>query len=174
MTLSIYQKSVYLIIFNATMIARSIGKIIKKNSGRKTLNDFRNNVFKEIEKLTQLIDSGKLKEKHLFETMDNISKKFNISYGQAQKPINVILKFHFYLTKNTNKNIKKVLHCPIDSIILKFIKRSSWTLSKIEKEKYKEFQELIEKQSSCKVEFDIQWDKQHLERAGIKADMVSA
>jgi hypothetical protein len=43
-----HQKSIYLIIFNATMISRSIGKNIKTG---KNVKDFKVRVFQELEKL---------------------------------------------------------------------------------------------------------------------------
>jgi hypothetical protein len=49
MALTIYQKSVYLIIFNATMISRSIGKNIKAG---KSVKDFKIKVFEKLEMLT--------------------------------------------------------------------------------------------------------------------------
>ncbi|HBI81853.1 MAG TPA: hypothetical protein DDY04_07945 [Bacteroidales bacterium] len=164
MTLTIHQKSVYLIIFNATMILRSVGKNIKAD---KSVKDFKVKVFKELENLTNKMDTGKLTEENIIYSIESLSNKFGISFGQAQKPINVILKYHFYLTKNNDDHIKKTLHCPIDSIILKELGNSGISLTKITKDKYLGIQKEIENRCDTRIEFDTQWDEQHLQAEGI-------
>lgn len=64
---------------------------------------------------------SKLTEKDIIDAINSLVNEFGISFGQAQKPINVILQYHFYLA-NGGDAIKKVLHCQIDSIILKGIR----------------------------------------------------
>jgi len=164
MALTIYQKSVYLIIFNATMISRSVGKNIKRN---KSLKDFKVRVFKELEILTSKMDTRILTEENIIDSINNLRNEFGISFGQAQKPINVILKYHFYLTKSNEDHIKKMLHCPIDSVILKKLGKSGISLTKIKKEKYLEIQKDIENRCDTKIAFDTQWDEQHLRDEGI-------
>lgn len=164
MGLTIYQKSVYLIIFNATMISRSVAKNIGEN---RDVKDFKVRVFKELETLTNKMDTGTLTEKDILDSIDNLSNEFRISFGQAQKPINVILKYHFYLTRSNDKKIEKILHCPIDSLILKKLNIRGISLTKINKEIYLEIQKDIEDRCNTKIAFDTQWDEQHLRDEGI-------
>jgi len=170
MALTIHQKSVYLIIFNATMISRSVGKSLKNNKklkGIKDLKDFKVRVFEELNKLTDLMDKEKLIEENILKSIMILSDEFEISFGQAQKAINVILKYHFYLTKNKNNNIKRILNCPIDSVILETLNKKGLSLTKINEKKYLELQQEIETHHSLRIEFDDQWDKQHLKKQGI-------
>jgi len=164
MALIIHQKSVYLIIFNATMISRSVGKNIKAG---KSVKDFKVKVFEEIEVLTNKMDNCALTEKNIIDSIDTLSNEFGISFGQAQKPINVILKYHFYLTKSNDDHIKKALHCPIDSLILKKLGKSGISLTKITKEKYLGIQKEIENRCDTRIAFDTQWDEQNLRAEGI-------
>jgi hypothetical protein len=164
MALTIHQKSIYLIIFNATMISRSVRKNIKAG---KSVKDFKARVFKELEILTNKMDTSTLTEENIIDSIDNLRNEFGISFGQAQKPINVILKYHFYLTKSNESPIKKMLHCPIDSLILKKLGKSGISLTKINKEKYLEIQKDIGNRGDTRIAFDTQWDEQHLQEEGL-------
>lgn len=167
MALTIYQKSVYLIILNATMILRSVGKSLKANESDKSVKDFKIKVFEKINKLTDLMDKRLLKENNILDSIKELSKEFPISFGQAQKPINVILKYHFYLTKNENAEVKKILYCPVDSIILRKFKKNKVFLTNIKEKEYLEIQREIEKVAPVRIKFDIKWDEQHLRDEGI-------
>jgi len=161
MPLTIHQKSVYLTIFNATMILRSVGKNIKG-----TLKDFKVRVFEELEKLISKMDEGTLTERDIIDSIDNLTREFGISFGQAQKPINVILKYHFYLTKKNDDRLKGTLHCPIDSFILRKLGKKGISLTKIDKEEYLKIQEEIKNRSPARITFDT-WDEQHLRDEGL-------
>ncbi|MCL4386650.1 MAG: hypothetical protein M1326_10135 [Cyanobacteria bacterium] len=168
MPLTIYQKSVYLTIFNATMISRSVGRTFHGNQLR-----FKKKVFNIIECLTSLMDAGDLTEEHIINAIYTLSNDTDVSWGQAQKPINVILKYHFFLTiglTDPNNEIKRVLHCPIDSKILNIIGRPNLKLTNIDETTYMEIQMCIQEQGNMptRVDFDEQWDKQHLQDAGIE------
>ena len=165
MSLTIYQKSVYLIIVNATMILRSVGKSLKGKS--KTVKQFKIQVFKQIDKLIVLMDTNQLAEENIIEAIEKLSDEFEISFGQAQKAINVILKYHFYLSNNKNNEIKKILHCPLDSIILCKLKEDNLSLARINKQRYLEIQSSIQKYNLVRLDFDTQWDNQHLRDEGI-------
>jgi len=162
--LSIHQKSVYLIILNATMILRSIGKTFKKNG--KELIDFKKRLFKELEDLTYKMDKGLLMETDIINSIRRLEKNFGISFGQAQKPINVVLKYHFYGTCNMDSRIKSILHCPLDSKILKEIGCYLF-LPHIDYKKYNEIQNLIATKAQSRLEFDSIWDRQHLTDEGL-------
>lgn len=173
MGLTIHQKSVYLTIYNATMIARSIGKTFKrkfkKEEAEKKLKEFKIEVFKKLDNLTDLMNTNKLTEKHILTSIRKLKEKFNISFGQAQKPINVILKYHFYLAKGQDNSMKKVLHCPIDSQKLPELNRSGVPLTKICEEIYKEIQKKIEVKDeySAKIDLDNKYDEKSLKYWGL-------
>lgn len=149
------------------MVLRSVGKNIKAG---KSVKDFKVRVFQELEKLINKMDKSKLTEHDIVSAIESLVNEFGISFGQAQKPINVILKYHFYLTDGDD-NIIKVLHCPVDSIILKKLGKSGVSLTKIDKNRYLKLQQEIkgktENCGSTRIEFDTQWDEQHLQDEGI-------
>jgi len=161
MTLSLHQKSLYLMIYNATMISRSVGR------ADKNVRDFKISVFEELEKLTDKMDAGTLVEKNIIRSIDELRNEFEISFGQAQKPINVILKYHFYLTKSDESTIKDVLHCPIDSVILEELDRKKKSLSDIDKEEYLKIQKDIGDRGKTRIGFDTKWDEQNLREEGL-------
>ena len=163
MSLKTYQKSIYFILFNATMISRSVGKTIK---GRKDMKYFKLRLFKKLDNLTTLMDNKKLTENNILKAIENLANEFRISFGQAQKAINVILKYHFYLTNNKNIQVKKALYCPLDSIILKALKKRKF-LTNINKEEYLEIQNEIAKRCFPRIDFDKIWEKQLLQKAGL-------
>ncbi|NQU19347.1 hypothetical protein HQ550_04245 [bacterium] len=167
--LTIEQKSVYLVILNATMILRSIGKRFKKN--RQKLKDYKIKLFSETERLVAKMEKGRLKEKDIILAIRILSKKCNISFGQSQKAINVLLKFHYRMyEKYLNKNIKPILNCPLDSIILNEleIKKSLTSINEID---YQDIQNKIAnkmaKTSLARIDFDRVWDKRHLKEEGL-------
>lgn len=113
------------------------------------------------------MDTGKFTEDKILASIEALSKEFQISFGQAQKPINVILKYHFYLAKIEDDRIKKELNCPIDSTILKALHISGTSLTKIGKKKYLAIQQEIQNGRPSRIEFDTQWDERHLREKGI-------
>ena len=163
MSLKTYQKSIYFILFNATMISRSVGKTIK---GRKDMKYFKLRLFKKLDNLTTLMDNKKLTENNILKAIENLANEFCISFGQAQKAINVILKYHFYLTNNKNIQVKNALYCPLDSIILKALKKRKF-LTNINKEEYLEIQNEIAKRCFPRIDFDKIWEKQLLQKVGL-------
>ena len=167
MVLTIYQKSVYLIIFNATMISRSVGKSLKSNNSGKSLKDFKVSIFQELDVLTRKMDASQLTENDILSSIRNLAEKFNVSFGQAQKAINVILKYHFYLTNNEDNKIKNILHCPIDSVVLKNLLGGSSPLTNIDEGLYIKIQNSIKLRGETRIDYDIVWDNQHLKDEGI-------
>jgi hypothetical protein len=108
MGLTIAQKSVYIIIYNATMIWRSIGKTITKNQ----ILPYKKALFKEVGILCAKMDKELLSNYDIVRAIEKLCNKFEkLSFGQSQKGINVILKYHFLLSHN-NGAIKMVLDCP--------------------------------------------------------------
>lgn len=164
MSINIYQKSVYIGLFNSTMIGRSVGKTLKK-SNRK-FRDFKLAVLKESEKLISKMKGNNLSEKDIIVSLDKLAEDFKISYGQAQKGINVILKYHYQLYKNLKKYNGRALHCPLDSNILAELEIKDLPLSKINKETYLSIQDKIANLSDIRVDFDERYEKKYVARIG--------
>jgi hypothetical protein len=55
------------------------------------------------------------------------TKDQKLSYGQAQKPLNVFLKLYVDWARLPKRELADklapVLHCPLDSVVMKFVKR---------------------------------------------------
>jgi len=150
------------------MILRSIGKTLKVNSNQKSIKDYKIRLFQELDKLTLKLDQGQLDEPDIINSIQSLVDEFDISFGQAQKAVNVILKYHFHLFNGENKDIKSVLHCPLDSVILKHLfAGEKISLTDIDRALYIIIQRLIEKKGETKIDFDINWDIQHLKDEGI-------
>jgi hypothetical protein len=164
--MTLQQKSVYLIILNATMILRSIGRTLKQNHIGTTA-DYKRSLFNKLEHLTACMDDGRLTEEQIIKTIKALAAEFDISIGQSQKAINVILKFHFYLSTKQNKTMRKVLHCPVDKIILHGLKWRQTSLNKIDLQEYRAIQREIAARCTSKIEFDRNWDIQLLQKNGI-------
>jgi hypothetical protein len=165
MPLTNEQKSAYLVILNATMILRSIGKTFKRD--KEKLKNFKVKIFTEIQELIDKMEQGQLKEEDIISSIERISNKFNISFGQSQKAINVLLKYHYYMfEKYLNEQVKPALHCPLDSVILNKlgIKQS---LTKIDRKEYLNIQQKISEIKSPRINFDREWDIHHLKEEGI-------
>lgn len=170
MSLNIYQKSVYIGLFNSTMIGRSVGKMFKKE--HKIFKDFKLAILEESEDLICKMERKTLSEKDIIDILDKIAERFKISYGQAQKGINVILKYHYQLYKDLKKYNGEILHCPLDSNILAELGIKNLPLSKINKETYLFIQKRIEvemvKLSKIRLDLDEKYEKKYLARIGIK------
>lgn len=114
-----------------------------------------------------MMDKGNLGEEYILNSIRRLSNEFMIKFGQAQKAINVLLKYHFYLTRSDDIHTKKVLNCPIDSLILKSLHMSGVRLTNIDEETYQRIQKEIQNRSPIRIDFDTRWDEQHLKKAGI-------
>jgi len=165
--LTVYQKSVYLIILNATMILRSIGRTLQLNNAVLTVHDFKIQLFGKIENLTNLIEANEFTENELINCITDLANYFSISIGQSQKAINVILKYHYHLTGINNNELKLSLHCPIDSKILSVLEINNLNLTAIDIERYLELQNMIAQRTEYRIDFDYNWDRQHLEDEGL-------
>lgn len=169
MPFSLQQKSAYSILYNSTQIARSLGKLRYFKKNPRNLKTFKSDVFNEIEKLTKKIDSNKIKNDDIINSINTIHSRFSkkgVSFGQVQKPINVILKFHFYLCTNKLDTTKKELDCPLDSTILGELGERV-TLINMDKSMYLQLQEkiLLHKNNKYKTKIDVDeiYDKANLD-----------
>ncbi|OQA67604.1 MAG: hypothetical protein B6D44_01065 [Ignavibacteriales bacterium UTCHB2] len=149
------------------MILRSIGLTLHRNNAVLTIRDFKIQLFNKIESLTDLIDTSAFNETELINHITELANYFSISIGQSQKAINVILKYHYHLTRINNNEIKRALHCPIDSKILAVLEINNLSLNAIDIERYLEIQNTISQRIEYRVDFDVHWDTQHLEAEGL-------
>ncbi|HQI40320.1 MAG TPA: hypothetical protein PK665_04435 [Ignavibacteriaceae bacterium] len=117
--------------------------------------------------MTDLIDTSAFNETELINHITELANYFSISIGQSQKAINVILKYHYHLTRINNNEIKRALHCPIDSKILAVLEINNLSLNAIDIERYLEIQNTISQRIEYRVDFDVHWDTQHLEAEGL-------
>ena len=163
MNLSLEHKSLYLILFNATMIGRSPGKTLMEDE----LKQFKIAAFEEVDKLAGRMDKGEISEDDIMSSIDSLRARFRISFGQAQKPINVILKYHFYLTRSWDTKTKGVLHCPIDSVQLERLGKRGTSLARLDKDNYLELQAQIQTKGQTRIDFDRMWDELNLRSSGI-------
>ena len=113
------------------------------------------------------MDNNTLSEEDILDSIEGIKNGFGISFGQAQKGINVILKYHYYLTRNNNQRIRGMLNCPLDSIILDKLLGKRRYLTKIGREEYLLIQGKIKEVSPFRIDYDNVWDRRHLEDAGL-------
>jgi hypothetical protein len=161
-------KSIYLGVFNATMISRSL----RRDLSRKRLSQFKIALFRALDRLTDKMDSRTLIEPDITKAIRTLVNKFGVSWGQAQKGINVILKCHQFLYHRERKRLKRILHCPLDSVVLHEIKvRRSLRRIK-EKVEYETLQKKIADRAKkmgfdSRVAFDKYWDDRNLKDAGL-------
>jgi hypothetical protein len=162
MSLNIYQKSVYITLFNSTMIGRSVGKTLKVKN--KSFKDFKLAVLKESNSLINKMEKNNLFEKDIIIILDKLVEVFEVSYGQAQKGINVILKYHYQLYKEFKNYNGNILHCPLDSNILTELGIKNLPLSRINKEMYLSIQKKISGLSNKRVNFDKKYENKYFKR----------
>jgi hypothetical protein len=78
---------------------------------------FRKKLLKTSLELANKADEGTLKNEDIRNKIQEISKETNVSIGQAQKVLNVFLKYYCILTQKPPAIIRE-LDCPLDSKIM--------------------------------------------------------
>ena len=101
-----------------------LGRSIRKNN-----LEFKKKLFEETLELADKADKGTLKNEDIRKKIMEISSTTGVSVGQAQKVINVFLKYYCILTQKPDSIIEE-LDCPLDSQIMsrfktKGLKRTS-------------------------------------------------
>jgi hypothetical protein len=145
----------------------SIGRVMQKGGVDKFVN-ISWEALKNVSQITSLVEFDKWHNQYVREIISQIgqtSKGKTISYGQAQKPINVFLKVYIdWMNKpnlNIAENMRNYLHVPIDSVVMKCIGRyypsiyqkynlSKSPLSKINEIRYNKWQECFREISPVK------------------------
>jgi hypothetical protein len=180
MSLTIAQKSSFLLILNATMVFRSVGKYylaqnknITEEEKDEKLKNFKRLVFDSADEIIGVLEKNIsiFDENFISKKIENVAINSGATIGQAQKAINVLLKNYFILSNKQNKTILEKLHCPIDSVVLNGLGYEKKTnLTKLNTiNEYNQIQKLIQNEThNTKIEFDNIWDLQHLKRNNIK------
>jgi len=109
--------------------------------------DFNKNLFEACIELSQKADNLTLTNNDIREKIKDISNKTGVSIGQAQKVINVYLKYYCILTKKPTSIIKE-LDCPLDSQIMSRFKRKD--LMKFSLKDMKNFDDYVAWQNRLK------------------------
>lgn len=158
----------------------AIGRVLKKGG----VKIFQIMVMEKVYELKNINTKEEFDTFHkewTFEIMSKIktNKNLKCSYGQAQKAINVFLKFFVDWAKlpdeNTAKRILPFLHVPLDKILMKNMKAHyldfykqeieplqknnyNFSLSKIDEKTYNKWQNFFrEKYPEKPLLFDIAW-----------------
>ena len=105
----------------------SIGRVLEKGG----VDKFRRIMVKETKKLEEINSESEFDNFH-HSIVSTIEKKFktakasSLSYGQAQKPLNVFLKVYVDWagkpTLEKANQLRKFLHVPLDSILMEQVK----------------------------------------------------
>lgn len=147
------------------MILRSIGKTI---NNKKKLANFKRNLFIVIESLINLMENKRLTDADIIDSISYLKSRFGISFGQTQKGINVVLKYHYRLNEGKFKSCASILHCPLDSVVMKSLGESKKSLNSVNKKKYVDLQlkilEMNKVIGKYKIDYDDIWDIQNLKR----------
>ncbi len=159
----------------------SIGRVLEKNGVKK----FQKMILEMVEKLIDIndIEGFDILHKEYVEkiiTDIRTSKGSLVSFGQSQKPINVFFKVYLDWARKPNEELRSkilpFLHVPLDSILMKTIKRkdNNWykdeikplkknmmqefSLSKIDEEIYYKWQKYFRENYPNKpLIFDVAW-----------------
>ena len=94
-------------------------------------------------------------EKDILGSISSLSNEFGI------------LKYHFYLARSEDAQIKNVLYYPIDSIALKSLLGKKSSLALIDEKMYHALQDVIQKYREPRIDYGTVWDEQHLQEERI-------
>lgn len=159
----------------------SIGRVLEKG-GVKLFQKIIHQLVNELSNI-QLIEEFDVLHKKYIEMILNklkTSRGTDISYGQAQKPINVFFKVYVDWARKPNEEIRSkilsFLHVPLDSVLMKTIKEEypdwynieikplqksqtqEFSLSMIDEEIYIKWQRFFRERYPTKpLIFDVAW-----------------
>lgn len=169
--MTLTQKLPFLILFNASMILRSVSRrksdkrVLSENYKNRKISLFRKETFKQFYKLAKKIDNSNLKRVHIHNSIRSISKKTHTSFGQAQKGLNVLLKYYCHLFYYDSR-VMKELDCPLDKFILDSLDKSIF-LNHITEKYYLEIQNNVSTGRNSRIAYDYKWDKKKIHEAKI-------
>lgn len=139
--------------------ASQLDRSISKNSNEPK-SGFRKALVKTCLALIKEMDDKTLSNVKIRKGIKNLSEKYGVSYGQAQKVINVCLKQYMFLTQKYE--FATELDCPLDSTTMKGCHISHNKMCSVKEDDYKNYQNLFEKQFALKVLKDEEYDKHRI------------
>lgn len=139
--------------------ASQLDRSISKNSNEPK-SGFRKALVKTCLALIKEMDDKTLSNVKIRKGIKNLSEKYGVSYGQAQKVINVCLKQYMFLTQKYE--FATELDCPLDLTTMKGCHISHNKMCSVKEDDYKNYQNLFEKQFALKVLKDEEYDKQRI------------
>lgn len=146
----------FVIEFNrASQLDRSISK-----NPRKPSPGFRKALVDTCLSLIQEMDDNVLTSENIRAGIKKLSTKYNVSYGQAQKVVNVCLKQYMFLTKKYE--FASVLDCPLDSTTMKGCKISHNKMNSVNANDYEKYQNLFNDEFELKILKDVKYDEQRI------------
>ena len=97
--------------------------------------DFKKGLFATVTTLLDAIEGRRFTTSLLRDQIGELASSTDVSFGQAQKAVNVILKFHFYLTSEVRSipALDRELDCPVDSNIQDALKMKRVPLSRLKR-----------------------------------------
>jgi hypothetical protein len=122
----------------------SIGRVLEKD-GVKVFQELAFDLVKRLPKVNTISSFDSLHDTYVKKLISKLkrNKKYkekDVSYGQAQKPLNVFLKVFVDWAgkpnKDTRKKILSFLHVPLDSIVMKTMKKEYPDLYKSKIKRY--------------------------------------
>ena len=165
----IAKKSLYLTLLHSTQVARSLAKKFREDQREDKYNRYIQRTFKKFEELCIKFEKGSLKNEDVRSAIAAIrSNVVDISFGQAQKGLNVLLKYEFFLFRDESA-LGRELDCPLDGKIQTILNREllrgdkeDVSLLKMERSDYERIQDKIAKLHQSRVAFDLKLDEQNL------------
>lgn len=149
----------FIIEFNkASQLDRSISNT--KNP-RKSKSEFRKALVDTCLALIKKMDEGALSNDEIRKKIKSLSEKYGVSYGQAQKVVNVCLKQYMFLTRNYQ--CAKELDCPLDTTTMKGYKIAHSRMCAVNAGDYERYQGLFEKENGLRIFKDEAYDDQRIE-----------
>lgn len=139
--------------------ASQLDRSISKNSS-KAKAGFREGLVNTCLTLIEKMDDGTLSNRIIREKIKLLSQKYNVSYGQSQKVVNVCLKQYMFLTQRYE--FAKELDCPLDSTTMSGSKISHNRMKSVNEKDYKQYQRLFEQSYNPRILKDEIYDNQRI------------
>ena len=152
---------IFIIEFNkASQLDRSFSK---SGLNKSDIIKFRKYLVKYCLELMDRIDDYSITTKMIRDKIRKLKElNSNISYGQAQKVINVCLKQYLFLTKNIE--CISQLDCPLDTITMKGHGIKNNRMINVNEEDYIKYQNIFEKRYIFRILKDNKYDKERINK----------
>lgn len=139
--------------------ASQLGRSISKNK-RKPKSGFREALVKTCLTLIKEMDDNELSNVKIRKEIKIMSMKYDVSYGQAQKVVNVCLKQYMFLTQKYE--FAKELDCPLDSTTMSEYKIFHNKMCSVDESDYIQYQDLFDQRYNPRILKDEIYDKQRI------------